>query len=178
MSNIGTYSVSKPECAKNISNIIIRYFKNKNNLVITDATGGMGGNTISFSQYFKHVNSVELDEMHYEMLENNIRVFGANNIMLINGDYTREYKNIKQHIIYIDPPWGGPDVYTKNNVMLKLGDYDLDEFCNKIHKCSEIVALSLPANFDINTFYNKIKYTNLHVYKIIPNKQILVILTP
>ena len=63
----GLYSISRPEDANEISEIIINYTGN-NNLNILDATAGLGGNTISFSKYFKYVKSIELDINRFNLL--------------------------------------------------------------------------------------------------------------
>ena len=58
-------TMSKRIDAEIISGIIIENLKilniNYENVTITDATAGIGGNTFSFLNLFKHVNSVEKD---------------------------------------------------------------------------------------------------------------------
>ena len=41
---------------------------NSYNIIITDATSNVGGNTISFSLLFKNVNSVEINKENYDIL--------------------------------------------------------------------------------------------------------------
>ena len=69
----GRYSITKPKQAKKIREIVIKILEEKNisreELVITDATANMGGDTISFSNLAKEVNSVEISTHHFEILK-------------------------------------------------------------------------------------------------------------
>lgn len=58
-----------------INSIIFKKFNTKN-LVITDATAHVGGNTISFALYkFKLINSIEINFNYFKMLINNIKCY-------------------------------------------------------------------------------------------------------
>ena len=80
----GLYSISKHQDAKWISDIIKKFLKNENintfNTSIIDATAGIGGNTISFSKYFSKVYSIEINNIHYDVLNNNIEALSINNV--------------------------------------------------------------------------------------------------
>ena len=45
--------------------------KHPSTQLITDATAGIGGNVINFSKHFAHVNSIEINNIHYEVIKNN-----------------------------------------------------------------------------------------------------------
>ena len=76
---VGKYSISKPDKANLITDIIIKIM-NTTNLTITDGTACIGGDTLAFSQKFSHVNSIELDKTRYEYLKHNMDIFGRKNI--------------------------------------------------------------------------------------------------
>ena len=67
VSKIGDYSITRPKFANEISKLIKSKLSNKK-FTITDATAGMGGNTLSFANYFDKVNSVEYDPNHCKYL--------------------------------------------------------------------------------------------------------------
>lgn len=173
----GEYSVAKPEEADKISQILILYFKNPEKKIITDATLGMAGNTINFTKYFKCVNAFELDNVHYDIAKNNIKVAGVKDkVKLIKGNYTELYKTVKQHMIYIDAPWGGRGYHRIKNLKLKLSGQNISTFCNNLKGKSKYVALNLPFNFDFNDLLKNTKFDKLHVYKITEKQYLGVLL--
>jgi len=73
MDHVSIYSISSEKDANFITNIIKKYVDT--DATVTDATAGVGGNTISFSGTFKHVNAIEIDETRYNYLKNNIELY-------------------------------------------------------------------------------------------------------
>jgi 16S rRNA G966 N2-methylase RsmD len=173
----GIYSISKPVEAEKISKILSKYFKNPEKIVITDATLGMGGNTMSFVKYFKCVNAFELDEVHYETAKHNIKLSDfEKKVKIIKGDYTKLFNSVTQNIIYIDAPWGGVNYYKVKNLKLKLGGENIATFCNKLKSKTKYIALNLPFNYDFNDLLKKTEFEKLKVYKI-TKKQYLGVLS-
>ena len=76
--DVGEYSISTPDDAKKITKIIIQQLvdmgKDLDNIIITDATAGVGGNTISFSKNFKQINAIEIDKDRFNYLIDNINL--------------------------------------------------------------------------------------------------------
>ena len=96
----GLYSISRPEDANEISEIIINYTGN-NNLNILDATAGLGGNTISFSKYFKYVKSIELDINRFNLLKSNVDLYNLENVELVNDDCIDHLKDNNYDIYFL-----------------------------------------------------------------------------
>ena len=133
------YSVTKPYDAKKIIKLIKFYYKKElSNAVITDGTANVGGDSINFSKYFKTVNAVEINRLHCDALENNINEYKRNNINIVCNDYLKVMTKLKQDIIYLDPPWGGPDYKKEKSVNLFLGDMDISDIIIKLKKKSFI----------------------------------------
>ena len=109
---VGEYSISIPEDAQKTSKIILQIINN-NDIIITDATAGVGGNSISFADNFKLVNSIELDPNRFEYLKNNLSIYKLKNIKLYNSDFLQIISLLKQDVVFIDPPWGGKDYKSK-----------------------------------------------------------------
>ena len=133
---VGRYSISLPKDAEIITSLI-EYHINKlellsQNLIITDSTAGIGGNTISFSKTFKNVNSIEIEKKRFGFLKNNINYYNLNNVNLLNCDYLNILENMIQDIVFMDPPWGGRGYKKKSSLTLKLSGVPLDEICIKL----------------------------------------------
>ena len=161
----GLYSLSYKEDADMISQII----KNKySDIKILDGTAGIGGNSISFGQYFLDVTSIELNKERFNYLSENIKNFNLRN-KLINGNFI-DYLNSNYDLLFIDPPWGGPNYKFESSITLTFGDKSLINIVNCVIKNKKIIVMKLPFN------YNLIEFSNLNYisYKI-KNYQILII---
>ncbi len=176
LTNKGKYSIAAPAEANKISKILLSLFKSRKNLVITDATLGMAGNAMSFSKYFSKVNAFELNKTHYEVAKHNLETFGANNVTMINGDYTKLYKSVTQDIIFIDPPWGGPDYIKKEKLRLELSGINVVDLCNRLKSEAKVIALNVPYNFDFAELITKMNFEKLSIYVIKKNKVLLAVL--
>jgi predicted RNA methylase len=108
----GLYSITKYYDAKWITDMIILFLKNKNIIIsktsIIDGTAGIGGNTISFSKYFLKVYSIEINNVHYDVLKNNIEALSINNVDIYLDNFLNIMNDdLKSNIFFFDPPWGG-----------------------------------------------------------------------
>ena len=83
--------------------------------VITDATACVGGNTVSFARHFKKVQAIELDESRFHQLTHNLRLISTfysgsyflGEVTLHKGDCLNVCAQLKQDVVFVDPPWGG-----------------------------------------------------------------------
>ena len=148
------YSLSYHSDATMLSMII----KNKfgTNITITDGTANVGGNTLSFAKYFKKVYAIELDKVNFNALNNNIKVYGYTNVKCIFGDCTEKIFNLKQDIIFLDPPWGGKTYKNQLKIDLYLNNIELSVFCNKIFRntSTNLIILKVPNNFNKESLNN------------------------
>jgi len=145
------YSMSKPESAEKITEIIIRSLKKNNSyhpkLTITDATANIGGNTLNFSKHFHQVISIEPDEYNFRALRANVvDAFGCKNVRLIKSTYNDTYKTLRQDLVFVDPPWGGLYYNYLEKQMLYLGSMDMLELF--VESRAQCVVYKLPTNFD------------------------------
>lgn len=117
---------------------------------ITDLTGNVGGDTILFALNFRQVRSVEIKEDNFLALKNNVEQYGLSNVILHHGDSTKLY-NWYTDVLYIDPPWGGPEYKEKENLDLFLGDTRIDIFIKDILEKEwrpRHMFLKLPRNYN------------------------------
>lgn len=178
MTNVGLYSISKPDATLEIINLIKKKiaFKNLNtkDLIITDGTAGLGGDTIAFAKEFKVVNSVEIQKIHHNAIKHNAQLFNLDNINHINDDYTKVYDKLVNNVIFLDSPWGGTSYLSdKKTELLMFGTSlkfnDFIKNCLKINK-DIMIFIKCPINYSVeqldNDLYNQssdIKLNNFEV---------------
>ena len=152
----GLYSLSHWKDSEIIINKIKDYFKNYSKLKITDSTAGMGGNTIMFAKYFNNINAVEINKNHMDCLLHNCKLYHIdNNISFTLGDYNKYFEKLDQDIIFIDPPWGGPEYKKKDLINLYLSDTNIKYISKKIieDKLAKLLIIKIKFNFDFLNFY-------------------------
>jgi len=148
--NEGLYSITKRRDSERIISIINQNVKDVRKKTITDATGCIGGDTIQFALAFEHVHSIELSLENFNILSNNINVFGLTNISLYNGDCTTIF-DWKTDLLYIDPPWGGPEYKSKVNLDLMIGSKRIDVWLEELlmrKNRPSYIFLKLPHNYN------------------------------
>jgi len=167
MDDVSKYSITLPDKAEIISEIIkknyhLRYPEdNLDDLTITDAMACVGGNTLSFSSFFKNVNAIEINTTRFQYLVHNMKEYEKNNILFYNDNYLNLINKLDQHIVFIDPPWGGP-VYKsqyKMDIMIQKDSKDekevkLDEIIDDIfiNPITKMIIYKLPTNHNIDNF--------------------------
>lgn len=143
--------------------------KDFSKMTLTEGTSGVGGDSINFCKTFKHVNLFEYNDVAFDMLTNNINKFCTNNnIIMYNQSYTQKWKELKQDVIIIDPPWGGPSYKFIDHVQLKYGEYDFFDFINLLakKKASDYIFSKIP----LNTDFKKFKYSSRSKMYVIYNE--------
>jgi 16S rRNA G966 N2-methylase RsmD len=170
MDDVAKYSITLPEKADMITEIIRKNYQlmfptdNLEELIITDAMACIGGNTLSFSKCFKDVNANEINTTRFQYLVHNMKEYTRDNICFYNDNYLNLIKKLKQNIVFIDPPWGGP-IYKsqyKMDIMIQkddLSEVKLDEIIEEIFENQEtkMIIYKLPINHNIENF-KKYKY--------------------
>ncbi len=158
------YSITRPYEAKQIIRIMKKFIKKPlEKLVITDATSCVGGDLINFSQSFIFVNGVEINPSNYRLLLENTK--GIGNISLINDNYLNVYDSLIQDVIYLDPPWGGPEYKNKKSIDLKLSGIKLNKIIHTLRGLSRYIFIKVPLNANLKDItgtrriiYNKRKH--------------------
>ena len=112
LTDIGKYSISKPHlaswiCLKIIECLQLSLEEIKNKISITDATAGLGGDLFTLANYFKNINGVEQNLVHFNVLKHNLKELEYENITLYNKNYYEIFHKLEYNVVFIDPPWGG-----------------------------------------------------------------------
>jgi hypothetical protein len=157
------YSCLLPWQIKQVSSALLEEFKEFKNSRIIDANAHIGCDTVNFLKIFPlaHITAIEINPIAFKCLTANIaslsedmqkrtclRLGDAINIIptLISHDHDRG------HVVYFDPPWGGPDYKKHKKLHLYLGkkniiDYIVELLSFPDKKCS-MVIFKAPYNFD------------------------------
>ncbi|XP_039610453.1 trimethylguanosine synthase isoform X1 [Polypterus senegalus] len=103
----GWFSVTPEKIAEHIA---IRVQQTFDCDIIVDAFCGVGGNAIQFALTGKRVIAIDIDPTRIALAQNNAEVYGvAENIEFILGDFMLLAPNLKADVVFLSPPWGGPD---------------------------------------------------------------------
>ncbi|RLN94732.1 hypothetical protein BBJ28_00013908 [Nothophytophthora sp. Chile5] len=121
-------------------------------LVVTDGTACVGGNVLSFCDFFTRVNAIENDSTRVRMLQHNLQVLHKTNATCIHASYLDVMLELQQDVVFLDPPWGGPEYKDLDKVDLFLGDVPLYEICTRLRGNTKCVVLKVPSNFDGDKF--------------------------
>ena len=154
----------------------------KNNIVIIESNGGLGGDTITYARdpRVAKIYSTELDAKRFEMLKHNVSLFRKKaTVALYNENFIDWFKETIKGIddqnvcCVIDPPWGGIE-YKESNLIedLYMDDdsgkrYGMMDLIKMVGPNVSLVALKLPFNYDFSLFKASMqKYYVMSIKKI------------
>lgn len=150
------YSSSRLKGSKRLLDLIKKYH-DSTDIVITDGTANIGTDAINLASEFKKINAVEISEINYNALVNNMNVFGLEEKIVPHlGDTNELISSLKQDIIYIDAPWGGKHYKDSENINLYLGDVEISDFFEKNKNNAKTFIFKVPYNYNFNNFYRKV----------------------
>ncbi|XP_021370748.1 trimethylguanosine synthase-like isoform X2 [Mizuhopecten yessoensis] len=118
--------------------------------VVVDAFCGVGGNAIQFAFTCERVIAVDIDPAKVECARHNAAVYGVEDrIEFITSDFLKVAPLLKADVVFLSPPWGGPD-YLNADVfdlesMMELKASDIFEASKKI---TNNIAFFVPRNSD------------------------------
>ena len=189
MTNISVYSTTPWKEANFISRAINNFYNGPNRLlkpkqdsrlVLTDATANIGGNTISFYlNGIDQVNAVEIDPLTSEILKHNLRVYKLPTDTVYCQNYLDVYQLLDQDIVFLDPPWGGPDYKKSNSIDLYLDGqsssskaHNIIDICATLmeQKKTTLIVLKLPINYNLPGLIARMPNRNFLTHKIYRKK--------
>ncbi|KAL5241731.1 hypothetical protein ACI65C_009141 [Semiaphis heraclei] len=121
--------------------------------LLVDPFCGAGGNVIQFAKTCELVIAIDIDPKKIEMARHNAELYGvADRIQFIIGDYFTLAPTLKGDVVFLSPPWGGPDFtdleeYKMNYIMPEKGG--IKEMMSLTRQITPNVALHLPKNTNI-----------------------------
>ncbi|KAF1528174.1 Trimethylguanosine synthase, partial [Eudyptula minor] len=141
----GWFSVTPEKIAEHIA---IRVSQSFNCDIIVDAFCGVGGNAIQFALTSKRVIAIDIDPEKLSLARNNAEVYGvADQIEFVCGDFMVLAADLQADVVFLSPPWGGPDYATAEI-------FDIQTMiCPDGYPCKKItnnIVYFLPRNADID----------------------------
>ncbi|NXR22341.1 TGS1 synthase, partial [Cinclus mexicanus] len=144
----GWFSVTPEKIAEHIA---LRVSQSFNCDIIVDAFCGVGGNAIQFALTSKRVIAIDIDPEKLRLARHNAEVYGvAERIDFLCGDFTALAAGLRADVVFLSPPWGGPDYATAEifdiHTMICPDGYPF-QLSKKI---TNNIVYFLPRNADIN----------------------------
>ncbi|KAK9728039.1 putative diacylglycerol O-acyltransferase tgs1 [Basidiobolus ranarum] len=116
---------------------------------IIDAFCGVGGNAIQFAFYCERVIAIDIDETRLNCARNNARVYGVEDrIEFIHGNYLELLPKLKADVVFLSPPWGGPEYNQVEKFDLRNMPIDGVELYHKTTQITHNIAYFVPRNTD------------------------------
>lgn len=145
----GWFSVTPEKIAEHIAG---RVSQSCNCNVVVDAFCGVGGNTIQFALTGKKVIAIDIDPVKIDLARNNAEVYGiADKIEFICGDFLLLAPSLKADVVFLSPPWGGPDYATAETFDIRtMMSPDGFEIFRLSQKITNNIIYFLPRNADID----------------------------
>ena len=118
-----------------------------------DGFCGAGGNTIQFALTCQRVIAVDIDHKKIELARNNARIYGVEHkIDFIVGDFFEVVPMLKADVIFLSPPWGGPEyasqaVFNLRKMGRQINGLEVFETAKKV---TENIAYYVPRNTNVN----------------------------
>ncbi|XP_021243232.1 trimethylguanosine synthase isoform X2 [Numida meleagris] len=145
----GWFSVTPEKIAEHIA---VRVAQSFNCNTIVDAFCGVGGNAIQFALTSKRVIAVDIDPEKLSLARSNAEVYGvADQIEFVCGDFMVLAADLKADVVFLSPPWGGPDYATAEifdiQTMICPDGFEIFRLSKKI---TNNIVYFLPRNADIN----------------------------
>lgn len=170
ITKVGKYSIShrfdSTFLSKTIKTLYNYLKKDPKNIIVTDATAGIGGNTLSFGINFGKVNAIELETEQIEALNHNIDQFRLSNIEVYHGSCLDVVPTLVQDVIFVDPPWGGKEYKLKDQLNLYLDDREIVDITNEWFENSEFIFIKLPKNFILGEFISKSLFKFFYIFNL------------
>jgi 16S rRNA G966 N2-methylase RsmD len=185
LDDVSKYSITLPDKAHTISEVTKKNYQlvfpddDLSNITITDAMACVGGNTLSFSNFFNKVIANEINTTRYQYLVHNMKEYNRDNIVFYNDNYLNLMNKLEQNIVFIDPPWGGPIYKSQYKMEIVLQDEaeketNIHEMVNILfenNSGTKMIIFKLPINHNIENFKQ-----SRYKYKMICLKNMLLIM--
>lgn len=152
MDEEGWFSVTPESIARVQARRVLGQCEERSGLVVIDCFAGVGGNAIQFAKTCDRVIAIEIDPVRVQLARNNARVYGVEDkIEFVVGDFFKLVPFLKGDVLFLSPPWGGPDYSKIENFSLDLlkpkDGYKLFQAAQSI---TPNIIMFLPRNVDVN----------------------------
>lgn len=170
ITNVSLYSMTPWKEAQMISRYILQHYQKKGqkHIVVTDACANVGGNTINFYlEGFQAVNAVEIDPLTCNLLKRNLMAYDLPSDHVYCDDYLNVYRQLKQDVVFLDPPWGGTSYRKHKNLDLFIGSKNIIDICRDLltEKKVSLIVLKVPINYNLPSLINQLPNHQFVIHK-------------
>lgn len=160
-----SYTKEKRHIAEKITNIVSSIIND--NSVVIDATAGVGGDTVVFAERFKLIHAIEINEVRYKLLNEEVSRHDYKNIVTYNEKFDLNFiedKNIEADAIFFDPPWGGRGAMKVKKLIIGFNGVSIAHFVSDVmkkYKGMRVAFVKLPLNYyerDFQMSFNGAEY--------------------
>jgi len=119
--------------------------------LIIDAFAGVGGNAIQFAFTCERVIAIDNDLERLRMAKHNAKVYGVDDrIEFVHADFMEAALSLRADVVFLSPPWGGPQYAGAKTFDLKtmMGGLDGEAIFTLALQSAPNVAYYLPKNAD------------------------------
>ena len=118
-----------------------------------DGFCGVGGNAIQFAFSCERVIAIDIDPHKIEQARHNAAVYGVQDrIEFIVGDFFTVLPRLKPDVVFLSPPWGGPEYLGQEVFDLKECGGCVDGY--RVFQTAKLVtdniAYFVPRNTNVN----------------------------
>ena len=122
--------------------------------VLVDGFCGVGGNAIQFAFTCERVIAIDIDPNKIELARHNAAVYGVEDrIEFIVGDFFQVMPSLKADVVFLSPPWGGPEYQNQEVFDLKEMGGCLDGF--KAFEIAQQVSYAVEVGLLISEYRNQ-----------------------
>ncbi|XP_067460875.1 trimethylguanosine synthase isoform X2 [Thunnus thynnus] len=146
----GWFSVTPERIAEHIALRVDHSFSDSE--LVIDAFCGVGGNSIQFALTGKRVLAVDIDPVRLDLARHNAVVYGvADRIDFLQGDFLQLAPRLHGDVVFLSPPWGGPDYLTAEVFDIKtMMEPDGFQIFHLAKLISDNIVYFLPRNADMD----------------------------
>uniref|UniRef100_A0A673A0B7 Trimethylguanosine synthase n=2 Tax=Sphaeramia orbicularis TaxID=375764 RepID=A0A673A0B7_9TELE len=146
----GWFSVTPERIAEHIALKVVHSFSNSQ--LVIDAFCGVGGNAIQFALTGKRVLAIDIDPVRLNLAHHNATVYGvADQIEFLQGDFLQLAPRLRGDVVFLSPPWGGPDYLTAEVFDIKtMMEPDGFKIFHLAKQISGNIVYFLPRNADMD----------------------------
>lgn len=131
---------------------LIKLMRTTTPRTVLDMTAHIGGFSLPWAKQFPkdRLTSVEINDGAFQCLTSNVAVLRLKNIKCVHADSTGIQG--KFDMVYMDPPWGGPDYRYKKALQLYLGRLSVPEVITRLFSgVTSQIYLKVPLNYDFQS---------------------------
>lgn len=169
----GKYSITKPPQGKQIIDIIKTYIPNSHSYNFVDGTAGMGGDMYYVAPLFNKAIGVEKNSEHAKIASSNLEVLGVKTTIYnqsvldyLDHAYQKDFPD-GIDVLWIDPPWGGPDYKKYKELDLFLDGKNIGEYVSQWldKRIAKVIIIKAPYNYNVGTISAlKYKYLKFEIF--------------